>query len=234
MSTDEEKQKLLSSALIATGIVVLLWVVKAVEAAFGISLVSFGVQPLTAEGLKGIIFSPLIHGSMAHLISNSVPFFLLTAALFYFYRTHAWTIFLLSWLVTGFWTWIFARGSAFHIGASGVVYALATFHFVSGIIRKEPKLIAFTLLVTFLYGSFVWGIFPDFALKERISWESHLMGMVAGLVLAFTYRSIGPQRKVYEWPEEEEEDENNFPDGTPGPDTYTDTVLPNDQSPDRG
>jgi len=80
MSTDEEKQKLLSSALIAAGIVVILWVVKAIEAAFGISLVSFGIQPLTAEGLKGIIFSPLIHGSMAHLISNSVPFFLLAAA----------------------------------------------------------------------------------------------------------------------------------------------------------
>jgi membrane associated rhomboid family serine protease len=207
MSTDQEKQHLLSSALIAGGVIVVLWLVKAIEAAFGISLASLGVLPLTVTGLKGIIFSPVIHGSLTHLISNSVPFFLLSAALFYYYRSKAWQIFILSWLVTGLWTWIFARGSAYHIGASGVVYALAAFHFVSGIIRRESRLIAFTLLVTFLYGSFVWGIFPDFALKERISWESHLMGMIAGIVLAYSYRDVGPQKKIYEWPDDDDEDD---------------------------
>lgn len=209
MSTDEDKQRLLSSALISASIVVLLWLVKAAEAAFGISFSSFGILPLQITGLKGILFAPLLHGSIAHLVSNSVPLFLLSAALFYFYRSHAWQIFILSWLVTGLWVWLFARGSSYHIGASGVVYALTAYHFVSGIIRKEPKLIAFTLLVTFLYGSFVWGIFPDFALKERISWESHLMGMIAGVVLAWAYKDVGPQRKIYEWPEDDEEEDFN-------------------------
>ncbi|MGE5317915.1 MAG: rhomboid family intramembrane serine protease [Chloroflexota bacterium] len=212
MSGDEDKQRLLSSALIAGGILALLWLIKATEAALGISLASLGILPLKVEGLKGIIFSPLIHGSIAHLVSNSVPLFLLTAALFYYYRSNAWQIFILSWLVTGLWVWLFARGSAYHIGASGVIYALTAFHFFSGIIRKEPKLIAFTLLVTFLYGSFVWGIFPDFALKERISWESHLMGMIAGVVLAWAFKDIGPQRKVYIWPEDEEEADEDFQD----------------------
>lgn len=217
MSGDEDKQRLLSSALIAGGILALLWLIKATEAALGISLASLGILPLKVEGLKGIIFSPLIHGSIAHLVSNSVPLFLLTAALFYYYRSNAWQIFILSWLVTGLWVWLFARGSAYHIGASGVIYALTAFHFVSGIIRKEPKLIAFTLLVTFLYGSFVWGIFPDFALKERISWESHLMGMIAGVVLAWAFKDIGPQRKVYVWPEDEEEaDEDIQDESVPG------------------
>lgn len=216
MSTDQEKQHLLSSALIAGGVVVVLWLVKAIEAAFGISLASLGVLPLTVTGLKGIIFSPLIHGSLAHLISNSVPFFLLSAALFYYYRSKAWQIFILSWIVTGLWTWIFARGSSFHIGASGVVYALAAFHFVSGIIRKESRLIAFTLLVTFLYGSFVWGIFPDFALRERISWESHLMGMIAGIVLAYSYRDVGPQKKIYEWPDDDDDDDEGMNEFTVG------------------
>lgn len=209
MSNDEDKQRLLSSALISASIVVLLWLVKAAEAAFGISFSSFGILPLQITGLKGILFAPLLHGSIAHLVSNSVPLFLLSAALFYFYRSHAWQIFILSWLVTGLWVWLFARGSSYHIGASGVVYALTAYHFVSGIIRKEPKLIAFTLLVTFLYGSFVWGIFPDFALKERISWESHLMGMIAGVVLAWAYKDVGPQRKIYEWPEDDEEEDFN-------------------------
>ncbi|MGE5384019.1 MAG: rhomboid family intramembrane serine protease [Omnitrophica WOR_2 bacterium] len=208
MTDEEEKKRLYSSALITVGIVSLLWLIKSIELIFDISFAGFGILPLKAEGLKGILFAPLVHGSIAHLVSNSIPMFLLGTALFYYYRAKAWQIFILSWLVTGFWVWLFARGSAYHIGASGVVYALTAFHFVSGIIRKEPRLIAFTLLVTFLYGSFVWGIFPGFSIKETISWESHLMGTIAGIVLAFAYRDVGPQRKVYEWPEDEEEQED--------------------------
>lgn len=207
MSTNEEKQRLLSSAWIIAGIIALLWLIKATELIFDISFARFGILPLKAEGLKGILFAPLIHGSMKHLISNSVPLFLLGAALFYYYRAKAWLILILSWLLTGFWVWLFARGSAFHIGASGVVYALTAFHFVSGIIRKEPRLIAFSLLITFLYGSFIWGIFPGFAIKERISWESHLMGAIAGIVMAYAFRDIGPQRKIYQWPEDDEEED---------------------------
>jgi membrane associated rhomboid family serine protease len=207
MQYNEDKKRLVSSALIFAVIVAILWIVKITEVALNISFARFGILPLQAEGLKGILFSPLIHGSFEHLVSNSVPYFLLGAALFYYYRSKAWQIFILSWLVTGLWVWLFARGRGYHIGASGVVYALASFHFVSGIIRKENRLIAFSLLVTFLYGSFVWGIFPGFSLKERVSWESHLMGAVAGLVLAFGYRDVGPQKKIYEWPEEAEEAE---------------------------
>ncbi len=206
MSTDEEKRKVLSSALIISGVIGLLWVIKAVELIFNISFAWLGVLPLKAEGLKGILFSPLIHGSVSHLISNSVPFFLLGAALFYYYRSKAWSILIFSWLLTGLWLWLFARGSSYHIGASGVVYALASFHFVSGIIRKEPRLIAFTLLVTFLYGSFVWGIFPGFSVEERISWEGHLMGTVAGIVMAYFFRDIGPQKEEYVWEDDEEAD----------------------------
>lgn len=63
-----------------------------------------------------------------------------------------------------------------------------------------------TLLVVFLYGSLLWGIFPQFFPKEHISWESHLMGLLSGSILAIWYRKSGPQRKVYEWNEDEEED----------------------------
>lgn len=221
MSTNEEKQRLLSSALIIAGLIGILWLVKSSELIFGISFARLGILPLKAEGLKGIIFAPLIHGSIKHLISNSVPLFLLGAALFYYYRSKAWLILILSWLLTGLWVWLFARGSAYHIGASGVVYALTAFHFVSGIIRKEPRLIAFSLLITFLYGSFIWGIFPGFAIKERISWESHLMGAIAGVVLAYAFRDIGPQRKVYQWPEDDEQEEE-YASADPAKDLLTD------------
>lgn len=209
---DEDKRRLLSASMIFAIIIAILWIIKAIEIGFNLSIAEFGILPLEAKGLKGILFAPIIHGSIAHLASNSIPLFLLGTALFYYYRPKALEIFILAWLLTGLWVWLLARGNSYHIGASGVIYALVSFHFVSGLIRREPKLIAFTLLVTFLYGSFIWGIFPDFSFKERISWESHLMGAIAGLVLAIAYRDVGPQKEVYEWPDDEDDeddDENN-------------------------
>ncbi len=232
MSVDQEKKQIVSSSLLAAGIVAALWLVKLTEELMGISLSFLGLLPLKVEGLKGILFAPLLHGNYKHLISNSIPLFLLSAALFYYYRNKAWQIFILSWLLTGIWVWLFARGNSYHIGASGVVYALTAYHLVSGIIRKEPRLIAFSLLVTFLYGSFVWGIFPGFSPGERISWESHLMGAIAGVILAFGYRDVGPQRKVYEWPEDEDdEDDSTTATGENGT-HYSSTFTSNPNNPD--
>jgi hypothetical protein len=127
--------------------------------------------------------------------------------LFYFYHPIAWKIFWLVWLVTGLWVWVFARGDAVHIGASGVVYGLASFLFLSGILRRDNRLMAITLLIAFLYGGLVWGIFPQLFPHQPISWESHLMGLLAGAVLAIYYRNSEPRRKVYEWETDDEDEE---------------------------
>lgn len=210
MDLKAEKRRLISSALITIAMISLLWVIKAYEYISDTSLAYLGILPLKTEGLAGIIFAPLIHGGIEHLISNSIPLFLLGIALIYYYQRYAVAILIYSWLITGFWVWVIARGSAYHIGASGIVYALATFHFVSGIIRRESSLIAFSLLVTFLYGSFVWGIFPGFTIEKNISWESHLMGALAGLILAFYFRDKGPQKKEHIWPDEDDDDEFEY------------------------
>ena len=130
--------------------------------------------------------------------------FLLGIAIFYFYREVAWKLYLGAILITGLWVWVFARPS-YHIGASGMVYSFASFVFFSGIFRKYYRLIALSLLVVFLYGSMIWGIFP---IDYRISWESHLMGGLSGVLLAYFYRKIGPSPKKYDWEDEDEEDED--------------------------
>ena len=109
---------------------------------------------------------------------------------------------------------MFARGNSIHIGVSGIVYGLAAFLFLSGILRREVKLMAITLLIAFLYGGMVWGVFPQFFPREHISWESHLMGLVAGAILAVYYRNEGPQRIKYEW-EDENDDDDEAADGSP-------------------
>lgn len=104
--------------------------------------------------------------------------------------------------MTNLWVWAAAR-SAYHIGASGLVYGFASFIFFSGMIRKNIKLMALSLLIVFLYGSMVWGIFP---IDYRISWEAHLYGSIAGLLLAIYFRKEGEQKEIYSWDLENEEE----------------------------
>lgn len=204
------EQKLILKSFIPPGFFVgVLWIIKFIEIKSGFSLADYGVLPRHPSGLKGILFSPFIHGDYDHLISNSIPLLVLGAALFYFYRELAFKVFVLVYFLSGFWLWLGGREN-YHIGASGIVYGLAVFLFFSGIFRKEPRLIAISLLVVFLYGGIVWGIFPLFT---GVSWEAHLFGSIAGLLCAIFFRKQGPQRKMYEWEEEEDEPETNLPLG---------------------
>jgi len=188
--------------------VLVLWIVKLSEIILDTSFADYGVFPRHPEGLIGIITAPLIHADFEHLISNSIPMLVLGAALIYFYKELAYKVFILSYLLSGFWLWIIGREN-YHIGASGVLYGLVTFLFFSGVLRKHTGLMALSLLVVFLYGGLVWGIFP---LYKIISWESHLCGSLAGILLAFVYREEGPQRKVYEWELEDENESENIND----------------------
>lgn len=194
--------------MIPVAFVVVLWVVEFVEWETGTSFSQYGLYPRKLEGLLGIITAPFIHDDWQHLINNSIPLLVLGIGIFYFYRKVAFNIYLGSILITGLWVWVFARPS-YHIGASGMVYTFASFIFWSGFFRKYYRLIALSLLVVFLYGSMVWGVFP---LDYRISWESHLMGGLAGLLMSYFYRGYGPSPKKYDWQEENEEEEDDDDD----------------------
>jgi len=216
-----ENKKFVYSIIPSVIFVLILWLIKIIEWATGVSFAGLGVFPLTAKGLIGIVTAPLIHGDFSHLAANSVPLIILGSSLVYFYRDISLKVFLLIYFITGIWVWVFAR-EAYHIGASGVVYGLATFIFVSGLIRRNTRLSALAMIVAFLYGSFVWGIFPEFFPEKNISWESHLMGIVAGIVLALYFRKEGPQREKYSWEFEEQEDD---PDDLVEEDPYWNTTI---------
>jgi membrane associated rhomboid family serine protease len=201
------RKKLLLSLIIPGIFVLLMWLVKAAELLFDLDLTSLGIYPRKIEGLPGIIFSPFIHSDLRHLFNNSLPLFLLSVALFFFYSEVALKVFSWTYLVTGLLVWLGGR-EAWHIGASGIVYGLASFLFFSGIIRRYFRLVALSLLVVFLYGEMVWGIFPD--VYQNVSWESHMLGVFAGIVLAVLYRKEGPQMPVKVW----EEEESSFAEAT--------------------
>ncbi len=165
--------------------------------------IKLGVFPRTLEGLLGIITAPFIHGDWKHLFNNALPLIVLGTSLRFFYKEISKEVFFWSWLMSGLWLWSIGRPS-FHIGASGLVYALASFLFFSGLIRKHTRLMAVSLVVVFLYGSLIWGIFP---IKTHISWEGHLSGGIAGVLLAWWFREQGPPTQKYQYEIEEELEE---------------------------
>lgn len=187
MANDSKRLKY--SIIFPLFFLVVIWLIEIFEVELNLDFSFLGIYPLKVKGLIGILTAPLIHASFNHLISNSAPFFILGVALFYFYPKIAHKVFIFIYLTTNFWVWVSAR-SAYHIGASGIVYGLASFIFFSGIIKKNTRLTAISLLTIFLYGSMVWGIFP---FKQTISFESHLFGAIAGLVMAIYYKNYDVQ-----------------------------------------
>jgi len=200
-----ERKALLNILFFPILFLIIMWMVKLVEMMVGDSFADYGVLPQSLSGLKGILFSPFIHDDedLSHLYNNSYPILILGGMLFSFYKKIAKQVFLWLFFIAGFWLWVIGRPSV-HIGASGIIYALAAFLFISGIIRKNPRLSAVSMLIIFLYGSMIWGVLPTI---EHVSWEGHLAGFMAGIIVAIFYRNEGPKRKKYQWEIDEEREE---------------------------
>ena len=199
--------KFTNSVVLAPMIAVLsIWTVYWLELKLKTNFNDYGVYPQTFSGLRGVVFSPFIHGSLDHLYNNTIPLAVLTSGLFYFYRKNALKIVVLGVLISGLITWVIGRPS-YHIGASGLIYVLVSFIFFKGIFTKYYRLIALSLMVVFLYGSMLWYVFP---VKDGISWEGHLGGFLAGLFLASILKNNLPSPKKFAWEHpdyNEEEDE---------------------------
>ena len=187
--------------------VFVLWLILLLEKGLGADWHRWGIYPRSVEGLWGILTGPLIHSGIRHLFSNSVSLLILGWCLFYFYKEIGIAVMPVVWIFSGLLTWCIGRES-WHIGASGLIYALSFFLFFSGIFRKHIPLMAVSLLVVFLYGSTLWNMFPIAEIIDpSVSWEGHLSGAVSGLVSAVIFREYGPQKPVEE-PEDLEEEDN--------------------------
>jgi membrane associated rhomboid family serine protease len=190
-------------AVFASVIFVLgLWWIRFLEDATGHSLSSLGVLPGQWVGLIGVLTAPLIHGSYAHLITNSGPLLILGTLSLYAYPKASRLAIPTIWILSGLGTWLIGRHSS-HIGASGVAHGLMFFLFVLGILRWEPRSIAMALVAFLLYGGMVTTIFPR---EEGVSFEYHLAGALAGVLAAVLWRRRDPlpARKKYSWEVEEE------------------------------
>jgi|TARA_B110000240_G_scaffold135313_1_gene150059 membrane associated rhomboid family serine protease len=192
---------LLFPLLFLLTIVIVFWI----ESRFNINLNYLGIYPRKIEGLIGIICSPFIHGDVKHLFNNAIPLLVLTSALFYFYRRIRWKVLIYGLLLTGLFTWIIGR-SSIHIGASGVIYMLTAFLMFRGILSKHYQLTALSFSVIFLYGGFIWYIFPT---DPKISWEGHLSGFIVGIIFALIFNKQTLPVKKYIWEKEDYNPDND-------------------------
>ena len=187
----------------ALGFVALIWVIQLLDWALDLEPADFGVRPRQLAGLPGIFFAPLVHGGFAHLLANSPPLLVLGTAMLYLYPSAALRVLPAVYLGTGVAVWLFARGSA-HVGASGLIYGLVSYIFVAGLIRRDRRAIAASLLVCFMYGALIWGLLP---IEPGVSWETHLAAALIGIVLAIALRRRDiPPRVRYTWENEEDND----------------------------
>ncbi len=194
------------AAKIALGFVVLLWLIQLLNGGLDLELQRFGVHPREFAGLPGILLAPLLHGGFPHLVTNSLPLVVLGTVMLHLYPNSAIKVIPVVYLGPGIAVWLFAKESTIHVGASGLVYGLVSYIFVAGVIRRDRRAIAASLLVFFLYGSMVWGVFP---IQPGVSWETHLAAALIGLALAIGLRRLDlPPLKRYAWEDEKDEDED--------------------------
>ena len=194
--------------------------------AFSIDLSLWGLMPRNTHGLIGVLTMPFLHGNWEHLLANTPAVLVLGTALYYCYPTLANPVMLISWLASGLLTWCIGAPGSTHVGASALIYSLNLFLIVSGFIRRNRMLIVISLIMVFLYGSFIWGMIPAFAKLQNISWEGHLSGAIVGMLLAFILRKKGPQKEVHHWDDEDDSD-NDDPDSGEKP--YWDVPTPSDE-----
>jgi membrane associated rhomboid family serine protease len=172
-----------SQVLILGTLVAIMWGIEILDVSvFRHELGSLGILPRNPIGLRGILFAPFLHGSFAHLEANTVPFLILGWLIMSESIAHFAIVSIICMVVGGFGTWVFGA-SAFHIGASGVIFGYLGFLLARWYFDRSIRSAMIALVVGSTYGTVLWGVLPS---MPGISWEGHLFGFLGGIVAART------------------------------------------------
>lgn len=184
MQEELKKKSFIRAAKWPLYLLLVMWTLEILEHITGLQFANYGILPRYLSGLKGIITSPFIHGSYGHLANNSIPFLVGATLIVYFYQRVAFSIIAVIWILTGALVWIFAK-PALHIGASGVVYGMISFIFWAGVFNRDRQSIVLSLVILFMYSGMFYGVLPN---QPGVSWESHLLGGLVGIVTAYIFK----------------------------------------------
>jgi len=189
--------KLIDSVVWPALIIVTIWIVFFINLRYQLGLNSHGLHPRNMEDWYGIFTMIFLHGNFDHLLSNSVPLLLSMGFIFINFNKERFSIILLNAIFTGIFLFFIGQQGTNHIGASGLVYALIFFVVTHSFLTRNKEMLAASFTLIFLYGSLIYGLFPDFGklIGNNISWEGHLSGAVSGILFGILYRRKGPQNE---------------------------------------
>ncbi|MCF6262256.1 MAG: rhomboid family intramembrane serine protease [Xanthomonadales bacterium] len=208
LNTQQERQRFKQSLRIALLAAGLLWLLTILDQFLNLHIVRLGLYPRQLSGLSGVLFAPLIHSGWAHLLNNTLPLLVGLTTILYIYPQASRRALPLIYFGSSALAWVFARPS-YHIGASGFVFGVLAFLFLSGLLRRDARTIAVSLMVWFLYAPMIWGVLP---IKEGTSWEMHLAGAITGVIMAILCRKLDAIKlKQYSW-EGEDGNDDEVPD----------------------
>lgn len=173
-------------------LVLLMWAEEIVDSLPGVDLDQYGIRPQDAEGLVGIVTAPFLHGGFGHLIANTGAFLVL-GCLIAMTTQRFWPVTIGVALVGGFATWLAASPNSVHIGASGLVYGYAAFLVAWGVFSRRALAVVVAVIVVLMYGGIVVGVLPG---QPGISWQGHLFGALAGVLMAWLLRGSAAKTRV--------------------------------------
>ncbi|WP_435384045.1 rhomboid family intramembrane serine protease [Corynebacterium auris] len=178
----------------AVGYLVVIWAVFLINFVFfGGLLNAFGIHPLDITGLPGILFAPLLHADLSHIVSNSVPGAIFCFLIGYSGSKVFWEVTAFAWIIAGVGTWLFGGVGTNHIGASSLVYGWLTYLIIRGIFNRSLAQILLGVILGFFYSGLIWGVLP---INPGVSWQGHLFGAIGGLIAGMTITSDDPPELV--------------------------------------
>lgn len=172
-------------AMVLGGALAVFWVVFVVNTILGGSLLTLGVIPRTTIGLRGILFAPFLHGSLNHIVANSIPFVVLGWMVMLRDERHFIPVTIAAMLGSGLTAWLLGAPGSVHIGASGLIFGYLGFLMLSGWYARSFASIVISLIVTLVWGGLVFGMIPGTA---GISWQAHVGGFLGGVLAARRFR----------------------------------------------
>jgi len=170
-------------------LLLLIWGTYLVGGLISKDLLQYGILPRNWGSIGGVLAWPFLHADFTHLGNNTLTLVVFGAIISL--RSSSSEFLILSFLITlyaGLGVWLMGR-PYLHVGASGLVFGYFGYIMTRGIYDGRISSVLISTIVMLLFGGMIWGILPT---DRQVSWEGHLFGFLAGVVLAVRYK---PRRR---------------------------------------